>query len=68
MLLIDFATITICICILKFSGGEKDVISFCMLVIYMFIFIQKKDFGIKSKHSTVTSNQIEYIKFINDLV
>lgn len=58
MLLIDCATTTMCIEVLG-GGGEKDVISFRMHVIYMFIFIQKKDLSIKSKPSTITSNQIE---------
>lgn len=38
------------------GGGEKDVIFFCMFVIYMFIFIQKKDFGIKLKYFIVILN------------
>lgn len=59
MLLIDCATTTMCIEVLGGGGEEKDVISFRMHVIYMFIFIQKKDLSIKSKPSTITSNQIE---------
>lgn len=59
MLLIDCATTTMCIEVFRGGGGEKDVISFRMHVIYMFIFIQKKDLSIKSKSSTITSNQIE---------
>lgn len=60
MLLIDFATITICICILKFKGGGGgEGCYFLLHACYIYVYLHpEKDFGIKSKHSTVTSNQI----------